>query len=197
MCLQFILLYMGTTGVDSHTDTENALSRDEVFDLLSNHRRRYALHAVKHVEGPLDLSDVAEQVAAWENGKSREEITAQERHRVYTSMQQTHLPAMDRAGVIEYDNGTVTLADGAENLEVYMDIVPEQSIPWGEYYLGLAAVSGALLAAVSAGVFPESIPALAWGWLVVVLLAGSALYHVVQSRRMRLGATDTPPEIEE
>jgi len=176
--------------------TPEPLSRDEIFDLLSNHRRRYALHAVKRIDGDVEIADITKQVAAWENGKSREEITAQERHRVYTSMQQTHLPAMDRAGVIEYDNGTVTLADGAENLEVYMDIVPEQSIPWGEYYLGLAAVSGALLAAVSAGVFPESIPALAWGWLVVVLLAGSALYHVVQSRRMRLGATDTPPEID-
>ena len=176
--------------------TPEPLSRDEIFDLLSNHRRRYALHAVKRIDGDVEIADITEQVAAWENGKSREEITAQERHRVYTSMQQTHLPAMDRAGVIEYDNGTVTLADGAENLEVYMDIVPEQSIPWGEYYLGLAAVSGALLAAVSAGVFPESIPVLAWGWLVVVLLAGSALYHVVQSRRMRLGATDTPPEID-
>ncbi|PSP27028.1 hypothetical protein BRC65_08160 [Halobacteriales archaeon QH_2_65_14] len=176
--------------------TPEPLSRDEIFDLLSNHRRRYALHAVKRIDGDVEIADITEQVAAWENGKSREEITSQERHRVYTSIQQTHLPAMNRAGIIEYDNGTVTLADGAENLEVYMDIVPEQSIPWGEYYLGLAAVSGALLAAVSAGVFPESIPALAWGWLVVVLFAGSALYHVVQSRRMRLGATDTPPEID-
>jgi len=176
--------------------TPEPLSRDEIFDLLSNHRRRYALHAVKRIDGDVEIADITEQVAAWENGKNREEITNQERHRVYTSMQQTHLPAMNRAGIIEYDNGTVTLADQAENLEVYMDIVPEQSIPWGEYYLGLAAVSGALLAAVSAGVFPESIPALAWGWLVVVLFAGSALYHVVQSRRMRLGATDTPPEID-
>ena len=176
--------------------TPEPLSRDEIFDLLSNHRRRYALHAVKRIDGDVEIADITEQVAAWENGKSREEITSQERHRVYTSIQQTHLPAMNRAGIIEYDNGTVTLADGAENLEVYMDIVPEQSIPWGEYYLGLAAVSGALLAAAGAGVFPESIPALAWGWLVVVLFAGSALYHVVQSRRMRLGATDTPPEID-
>jgi hypothetical protein len=112
-------------------------------------------------------------------------------------MQQTHLPAMERAGVIEYDNGTVTLTEQARALDIYLDVVPEQSIPWGEYYLGLASLSGALLAAVFFGVFPTSVPNLAWGGLVVVLFLASALYHVWQSRQMRLGAAETPPDVEQ
>lgn len=171
------------------------LTRDEVYDLLSSHRRRYALHAAKRADGPVDISWLAEQVAAWENGKSPEEITSGERHRVYTSMQQTHLPAMDRAGIIEYDNGTVRLTEEAQQLEVYMDVVPSQSISWGEYYLGLSVFAAGLVAAVAAGIFPSAVPTLAWAAGVVALFLVSAAVHVWQSRGMRLGASDVPPEV--
>lgn len=175
---------------------DECLSRDEVFDLLSNHRRRYAVHAVGQADGPVELSDLAEQVAAWENGKTQSEITSDERHRVYTSMQQTHLPALDRAGVIEYDNGTVTLTGAVESLEVYMDVVPEQSIPWGQYYLGLSVLSAGLFAAAWAGLFPASVPWVVWGGLVVALFAVSSAYHIWESRQKRLGTAGPPPELE-
>lgn len=171
------------------------VSRDDVFDLLSSHRRRYALHACKQLETPVELSELAEQVAAWENDKSRREITSNERHRVYTSMQQTHLPAMERADIIDFDDRTVELTDRADDLNVYMDIVPDQSIPWGQYYLGLSAFSIALVASVWVGVYPASIPDLAWAALIAVLFLASATYHVWQSRRMRLGSGDTPPGV--
>jgi len=174
----------------------DAITRDEVFELLSNHRRRYALHVAKQTDGDSELSDIAEQVAAWENGKTQGEITSNERHRVYTSMQQTHLPAMDRAGVIDYDNGTVTLTEQAADLDVYMDVVPEDSIPWGQYYLGLAVLSGAVVGAAGLGVFPDSIPDLAWAGLVVMLFLCSGLYHVWQSQQLRLGAGEKPPDVE-
>jgi len=172
------------------------ISRDEVFELLSSHRRRYALHVAKQTDGNSELSDIAEQVAAWENGKAQSEITSTERHRVYTSMQQTHLPAMDRAGVIDYDRGTVTLTEQAADLDVYMDVVPEDSIPWGQYYLGLAVLSGAVVGAAGLDVFPASIPDLAWAGLVVVLFLCSGLYHVWQSQHLRLGTGETPPDVE-
>lgn len=121
---------MATGRAEDDEDADEAMSRSEAFDLLSSHRRRYALHMAKQAEGSLELSDIAEQVAAWENDKDLKEVTSDERHRVYTSLQQTHLPAMDEAGVIEYDNGTVTLTDGAQNVDIYLDVVPENSIPW-------------------------------------------------------------------
>jgi hypothetical protein len=187
---------MAVGGKQSNqTGAGDAITRDEVFELLSNHRRRYALHVAKQTDGDSELSDIAEQVAAWENGKAQSEITSNERHRVYTSMQQTHLPAMDRAGVIDYDNGTVTLTEQAADLDVYMDVVPEDSIPWGQYYLGLAAFSLALVAAVWLGIFPEWIPGLAWAALIGVLFSLSATYHVYQSREMVLGGSGKPPEL--
>lgn len=187
---------MGTAKITHENNSSGkGLSRNEVFDLLSNHRRRYALHAVKQADGQSEIADLAEQVAAWENSKDQSEVTSSERHRVYTSMQQTHLPAMDRAGVIDYDNGTVTLTDQAESLEVYMDVVPEESIPWGQYYFGLSVFSAALLGAVSVGVFPFA--TLAWAGFVTALFLCSAAYHTWQSKQMRLGSDGVPPDVEQ
>jgi hypothetical protein len=90
---------------------EGSIQRSELFHLLSNHRRRYALHACKRRELPITLSDLAEQVAAWENDKSVAELNYQERRRVYTSMQQTHLPAMEDAGVMECEGHEIHPTD--------------------------------------------------------------------------------------
>lgn len=177
--------------------TSGSISRDEVFDLLSSHRRRYALHACKRFDGPVDVSDLVEQVAAWECGKDREELSSDERHRVYTSMQQTHLPAMHRAGIIEYDDRTVELTEQAEHLRVYMDVVTDRSIPWAQYYLGMSIFSAALVASVWAGVYPESIPDLAWAAVIVSLFLPSAAYHAWRSRKLRLSATDAPRGVDE
>lgn len=170
--------------------------KNELFQLLSNHRRRFALHACKQTDLPLTLSDLAEQVAAWENRKSRSEITYEERRRVYTSMQQTHLPAMEEAGVITYEGDEIDLTERVDELELYLEVVPANSIPWGEYYLGLSAVCAALVAAVGVGIYPEWIPQLAWAGVVVALFAVSAAVHVWGTRRSRLGSADAPPQLE-
>ncbi len=174
---------------------ELAKERDEVFSLLSNQRRRYALHACKRFGTPIDLSTLSEHVAAWEYGHEIEELDADQRKRVYTSLQQSHLPAMEGAGVIEFDGRQITLTDDAEELEVYMEIVPEDSIPWGKYYLGLSLISAFVLAGVALGIYPDFVPPLAWGAAVVAAFGASSIAHVVWSRRMKIGYSDEPPEL--
>lgn len=168
--------------------------RGRIFELLSNHRRRYAIHYCKREDGPVTLSDLAEQVAAWEQEKEVDQITSAERKRVYTSLQQTHLPTLDDAGMVEFERGEVELTDRANELDVYLDVVPGDSIPWGVYYLGLSALSLAVLGGIRAGVLPtETVPTLAWATLLVGLFAVSAAVHVYQSRKFRLGEMETPP----
>ena len=173
---------------------DSTLSSDEIHDLLSNPRRRHAIHIMKRDDGTAELSSIAEQVAAWENEKPRSEVTSDERHLVYTSIQQNHIPRLERAGIVTHERGHIELTSEAEELDVYMDVVPGDSIPWGEYYLGLSAFSLALVAAVWVGVFPASVPDLAWAALIGVLFAGSAAYHVYRSREMVLGSGEEPPE---
>ena len=175
------------------TGQKKGPGRGEIFDLLSNHRRRYAIHYCKREEGSVTLSDLAEHVAAWEQEKTVQELTSAERKRVYTSLQQTHLPTLDKAGMVEFDNGTVTLTEQAEELDVYLDIVPGGSIPWAEYYLGLSVVSAIVLACAWAGLFPEAIPDLAWAGLVLGAFAISSGVHFAFNRQLALGEVERPP----
>ena len=176
------------------TTSDESPDRGEVFDILSNHRRRYTIHFCKQEEGPVSLSDLAEQVAAWENDKEVEEIDWSERKTVYTSLQQTHLPTLADAEMIEYENGTVELTDRVGELDVYLDVVPADSVPWGVYYLGLSAVGFLVLGLVAVGILPtDPIPAVGWGMIVVGLFATSAAVHIYESRKYRLGEAEKPP----
>lgn len=85
--------------------------------------------ACKQEDGPVTLGDLAEHVAAWELDKEVAELTSAERKRVYTSLQQTHLPTLERANMVEFNDRTIELTDGAADLDVYLDIVPGDSIP--------------------------------------------------------------------
>lgn len=80
-----------------------ALDADEVYHLLRSRRRRLVLRYLRGSDGPHELRDVAERVAAWEHDTTLEALRSEERQRVYISLYQTHLPSLDEAGVIEYE----------------------------------------------------------------------------------------------
>ncbi|MFC7202666.1 hypothetical protein ACFQJC_04010 [Haloferax namakaokahaiae] len=189
---------MGKTGVGGllergSPEEEAGISKDEVFDLMSNHRRRYAIHHCKQVDGPVSLSDLAEQVAAWEKDKEISELRSAERKTVYTSLQQTHLPRLDRVGIVTYENGEVELTDQIERLDIYLDVVPENSIPWGVYYLGLSLLSSLVIVGLWAGVLPtEAIPTLVYPTIIIAAFAVSATYHTLTNRRYRFENLDEP-----
>lgn len=168
--------------------------RDEIYQLLSNHRRRHTIHFLKHVDDSTTLSDLAEQIAAWEQEKPLNELTSDERKRVYTSLQQTHLPRLANAGMITFEDGVVELTDRASELEVYLDIVPEGSVPWGIYYVGLSVISLAIVFGVWLEVGPtDRVPDLVWATAIIALYLVSAIFHSLHNRRFRLGGSERPP----
>jgi hypothetical protein len=209
---------IGTSG------SREELTRDEIFDVLSNSRRRYALHHLRRRANEHDgngigiangrwsgngtgagngngrevaLSDLAEQVAAWETGRTVEDLSAAERKRVYTSLQQFHLPRLDEQGIVEYDHraGVVSLGTAMADVDVYLDVVPRKDIPWSLYYLGLSAVSVVLVGGVALGVPPfDLLGPSVWGVFLATTLLVSSLVHFYDTRRMKLGASDVPPE---
>ncbi|WP_144906549.1 DUF7344 domain-containing protein [Halobellus captivus] len=188
---------MESTDAASASDfgsTEETLHKDEIFELMGNHRRRYAIHYCKRTTDPVELSDLAEQIAAWEQGKAIAEITSAERKTVYTSLQQTHLPRLDRAGVIEFDGNEITLTDRVDRLDIYLDIVPESSIPWSVYYLGLSAIGALVLLALWVDFLPTGPPpVLLYPTLIVAVFAVSATYHVYVNRENRFENLERPP----
>lgn len=175
------------------------LSRDLVFDVLKNRRRRHALHYLKQQDGPVELSELAEQVAAWENDSTVEGISAAERKRVYTALYQSHLPKLDDAGIVEYNQsrGIVELSDRADELDVYLELVSRDDIPWSKYYLGLALLGLAIVSAAWLRLSPFSLlPDLFWAAAIVLAFSISAIVHTYVTRMRRVGNEGTPPEVE-
>ncbi|PSP55922.1 hypothetical protein BRC82_03345 [Halobacteriales archaeon QS_1_67_19] len=174
----------------------NELSQDEVFEVLKSPRRRYALYYLRQEGGEADLSDLTEQVAAWENETTPTALSTEQRKRVYISLYQTHLPKLDEADIVNYDrdDGVVRLGDRASDLDLYLGDVSREEFPWDRYYLGLVGVSSLLVAAVWLKIYPFSmIPGLV---LATVILAAFGVSSIVQYVRYRHGGeVGTPPEL--
>jgi hypothetical protein len=82
---------------------EKLPSLDDIFELLKNHRRRCVLEYLSDGDGTGSLSDIAEQIAGWENEKEPRLITSSERKRVYVGFYQSHLPKMNDMGAISFN----------------------------------------------------------------------------------------------
>lgn len=187
----------------SHEQTEEPteLDREQIFEILSNQRRRYVIHYLKQRSGESDipLREVVDQVAAWENNTQVGQLRTDDRKTVYTALKQTHLPRLNEFGVVDYDQqrGEVTLDERAEQVQLYMEYVPEGDITWSQYYIGLSGVWWALTVGAWVGV-----PLLASAnWLAVsVLFAGtftlSSLAHFYIDRQSLIGSDGPPRETE-
>jgi len=132
-----------TTDVEADSTTTDPLSLDLVFEVLKNERRRRVLKYLNDRGETVSLSDLAEHIAAIENGKSEKALSSQERKRVYVGLYQCHLPKMDDTNVIDFDGnrGTIALGDNAEQLYPFLDAEAEEQRPWPKYYLSLTALS--------------------------------------------------------
>lgn len=176
--------------------SETEFSREVVFEMLSNQRRRYVVHCLLRREEQLELRELSRQVAAWENGKRSDEVTPEERRRVYNALQQVHLPKMDEAGLIRYDSnrGTVGASEELTDLQIYLEIVPGDEIPWSQYYLllGLLCASAALAAWLGALPLGDA-SGVALTAAMALLLTVSGLVHVYYNRKMRIGDSERPP----
>ncbi len=189
-------------SIDLRTDDETVspttLSAEDVYEVLSNRRRRYAIHYLKQSGDPVDVSTLAEQVAAWENGKSVAELESQERKRVYISLYQSHLPTLEKRGLVVYDDdrGIVELTGPIVEAEIYLEVVAEQNVPWSYFYFGLSLVSGllVLLTYYEVGVLRD-VSAIAIAGVITLLFAASAVVQTLSTDRMQLGDDGPPPGI--
>lgn len=186
------------TAGESLADETETITHDDCFELLSNHRRRFTLHYLQQAENGTELGELAEQIAAWENEIPQEEISYDQRKRVYTSLQQVHLPRMDDMGVVEFDDreGTITMGPAAEEIEIYMEVVGGREIPWSLFYTALGLVNFAVVAlvALELPVF-GLLSGIETAVFVATTFLVTSLAHLYITRtEMRLGASDGPPE---
>jgi hypothetical protein len=191
----------GVEGDERGGGDGEGISNDELFDVLSNRRRRYTLHYLKqNGDDPIEMGDLSTQVAAWELETSPEALGYDERKRVHTSLYQYHAPKLDDAGIVEYDSrrGELELTEAGSDLDLYLEAVSGQDIPWATYHLLLSGVAVSLMSAVYLDVHPLTLlPDVTWGLFVAVGFLASSVVFVYDNRyAMRLGGEGPPPELE-
>lgn len=99
------------------------LDLGEIFELLKNERRRQIIEFLNTREDRTSTLDaVAEYIASIENDVPIEQLSSQQRKRVYIALYQCHLPKMDHFGVVDFekDRGTITLVN-TTLLDPYLD----------------------------------------------------------------------------
>jgi len=174
-----------TTEIDAETiQTESStdLELDQVFEILKNQRRRYVLQYLDEVEEEVSMSDLAEEIAAWENDKPVSQLSSSERKRVYVGLYQCHLPKMDSMGVVEFNKPRGRI-DRGENADVFDDYIggddEDQDPAWYRVHGAVAAASAAVFALALLAQFYVAAPVVAMaGVLVVVGNVGGALAHL-------------------
>lgn len=174
-----------STHIGSKTDESKGPSEDELFDVLSNRRRRYLIELLAGGDESSDIGTMATRIAARENGIDVAAVTNEERKRVYTALQQSHLPKMDAAGIIEFDKqrGEITPLSGLEHTNSYLREMRRTETSWRRYYLGLTAVSLPIILAVWSGLWPFSLLSpLAWSVAIVSGFGSVALLHDTEIR---------------
>ncbi|ELY93411.1 hypothetical protein C483_05578 [Natrialba hulunbeirensis JCM 10989] len=159
---------------DDTTAESTALSDDDVFHILQTSRRREAIRYVLHSEDTVKMGALAEHVAAREHETTVAKLTSTQRQRVYIPLYQSHLPKLDKAGVIEYNKsrGIIRPGEHLETFRPYLEVATSDTpaddaqslrtrldgqIDTDEtYYVATAAASVGLLLAAAFGLLPIS-----------------------------------------
>ena len=172
---------------------DESLTRDQIFEVLSNERRRLILYYLKQQDTDqcVTFRELVDHVAAWENETTVDQLRSSERKCVYSALRQSHLPKLQKLGVIEFDQlrGEVILKDAAQDIEIYLEYVPGNDITWSQVYIGLSAIAASLVALHWMGLGPfGALSGVVLAGIIVATFITASVLHLVRSRQHRLDA---------
>ena len=164
---------------DDSNELEESIEETQIHDVLRNERRRRTIEHLQDGSGTVTLRELSEAIAAAESGESPPPRNIRES--VYNSLHQTHLPKLDSLDVVSYDRDRKRIEiDGrARDVDLYMEVVTEYGITWGEYYrsLGVLALFSVVASEVGVpGLVDIGALAVASGFLA--LIGVSILYQL-------------------
>lgn len=118
---------------EKHPDAadENVIDRtDRIYDVLNHDRRRHILRSLlKHQT--IALADLAEMLAEQEQEARLPDISENTVLRVYTSLHHNHLPKLDNADLIVYDEEreliTFPSAEQRTHAETLLSVIESDS----------------------------------------------------------------------
>ncbi len=131
--------------------------------ILGNDRRMLMIEYLKEKDGRVELRELVEYIAEREGDTDRKH-----RKSVYVSLVQTHIPKLEREGVITFNHGVVTLLKIPDDVTVYMEVVNKHDISWSTFYMGTSIIF------IIAGWYLDSMPLLL---AAMVYLLISLVHH--------------------
>lgn len=174
------------SDVNEQIAEEESIGYDQLFGILKNKRRRKVLQYLLDVDDEITLDELAEHIAAEENGKETKYITSQERKRVYVGLYQCHLPKMADYGAISYNRARGKISTG-ENTELFGHYLPDETDTaarhWTSYHtelsraLALLFLTSILMGALGLITIRQLATVLLVGTLTGMLIGVSILYN--------------------
>lgn len=103
---------------------------------LLNPRRKCILELLSENGGEASVEEIISRILAFEN----KERNHKSRKSVYVSLMQTHIPRLEKEGIVRYDKklGKIILINMPDDLKMYIETVGKFDIPWSVYYLSLS-----------------------------------------------------------
>lgn len=174
---------------------DESLNKNDLFHLLQNERRRRVLRYLSDTDGAVEMRDIAEQIAAWEHETTVQQLSSQERQRVYIALYQTHLPKLADAGMVTYNQsrGIIERTPLTDQIIQYLDRndatdrSADTDSKWVVYYTVVTAISVLLISVVWAGF--ELVPILSdigLALLITLLYSTVTLMMAVNEGRISL-----------
>lgn len=110
------------SGTDVSEFDVDGDGRDELFDALSNQRRRVLLYALRGEKTPVSVADLTTKLVSWEAHRSVPDRSGDDREAIEISLLHNHLPKLADAELIEYDatRRSVLLANRTDELRAHL-----------------------------------------------------------------------------
>lgn len=169
--------------VENTRESDARIEECEIHDILRNERRKRVIQELQSNSRAMTLNELVERIAEMETGESPPPRNI--RKSVYSSLHQSHLPKLDDADVVHYDERgkTVSLGPKAGDLTPYMETTTPYGITWEAYYrrLSLLTLSVVFGAELGAPVFTV-VPMLLFLGASLAVVAASATYQLWSDR---------------
>ena len=107
------MTYAEMSGMIARIDRQ--LEEDELYDILSNERRRLCVRTIQENRDSIDVQELADTLASELADGS---MSSNLRQSIYISLVQTHLPKLDKYEVVDYDDDEKTVRAGQRLPEV-------------------------------------------------------------------------------
>ncbi|MDS0295602.1 winged helix-turn-helix domain-containing protein [Halogeometricum luteum] len=151
------------------------IGEDDLYEMLGNPRRRHTLRYLRERDGPVAIGELAEHIAAAENGIPVEEVTHAQRKSAYTALYQNHLKKLADSGFVQAERRwvDVELTPAAKRLDFGFDGHAGEAQHSSRYAVALSFLSIVTAAAFSFGLLSPLTAAASFGVLLVALFVVS------------------------